>query len=706
MIAAHKKKVNDDYEYEALETHENLTVEYAKKISSKEVVERLGYSYESFLKSIKYHDSGKRNINFQREKMGLEGYKILDGTTNHSQLSAILYLNDEIDKGNFKKETAKAIFLNAYVISCHHSGINNFEKFNLNLENFEEFEILIEEKIKLRKDKFQKILKFVKDQIGQRDYFYIRYLYSVLCSSDIFATQDFMEGYKFERCSSFQDIKDKINTDPIIKSIKNREAKKEINQLRTEMALESLENFQEGKISLLEAPTGSGKTKASLLLAEKSMSNKLIYIAPFNTIANQTYKELSNMFEPIDLGLINSLNEINCNETSAIDSYNEYYYLNSPIIVTSSVEFFNILYSTKKKDLLKFYTLVDSTIIIDEIQAFNIKTWKNFCKDMDLLTKIFDINFIIMSATLPKFESFLKNYNYLIKDSSKYFKSPYFLGRVDISKIDIKTLDDLKDLILLEYGKKGKILIEFINKKMANKFYKLILEENIKVDLITGDTLNKEKDRLISETKDKNYSGILIGTQIIEAGIDIDFDIGFKDSSILESEEQFLGRVNRNNLKKNSKVYFFNMYKADLIYRNDIRSTNEFTIEQPEIFNFLREKSFGIYYSKVLKKLDEEREFEEYYDFKKKELTMELIVKDTVSLFILNNENKFLIEEYKVISLDKILNYYEKSIRLKNLRAKIYDNSINVYDKFLDKNKDKIKEELGLKWIKEEYFIK
>ena len=175
MIAAHKKKVNDIYEYESLETHEDLTIEYAKKISSKEVVERLDYSYESFLKSIRYHDRGKRNINFQREKMGLEGYKILDGTTNHSQLSAILYLNDEIDKGNLNKETGKTIFLNAYVISCHHSNINNFEKFDLNLENFEEFEILIEEKIKLPKDKFEKILSFVKNQIDQKDYFYIRY---------------------------------------------------------------------------------------------------------------------------------------------------------------------------------------------------------------------------------------------------------------------------------------------------------------------------------------------------------------------------------------------------------------------------------------------------------------------------------------------------------------------------------------------------
>lgn len=705
MIAAHKKKVNDIYEYESLKDHEDLTIEYAKKISSEKVLKKLGYSYESFLKPIRYHDRGKRNINFQREKMGLKSYKILDGTTNHSQLSAILYLNNEIDTGNFKKETAKAIFLNAYVISCHHTNINNFEKFNLNLENFEEFEKLIEEKIKLPQDKFQNILSFVKDQIDQRDYFYIKYLYSVLCSSDIFATQDFMEGYKFQRCSSFQDVKDKINTDPIIQSIKNREAKEGINQLRTEMALESLGNFR-GGISLLESPTGSGKTKASLLLAEKSKSNKLIYIAPFNTIANQTYKELSNIFDPIDLGLINSLNEIDYNKTSAIDSYNEYYHLNSPVIVTSSVEFFNILYSTKKKDILKFYTLVDSTIIIDEIQAFNIKTWKNFCKDMDLLTKIFNINFIIMSATLPKFENFLKNYNYLIKDRNKYFKNSYFLDRVEVSKIDIGTLNDLKNLVLLEYRKNSKILIEFINKKMANEFYKLMLENNVNIDLITGDTLNKEKDRIISETKDKNYSGVLIGTQIIEAGIDIDFDIGFKDSSILESEEQFLGRVNRNNLKKNSKVYFFNLYKADLIYRNDIRSTIEFTIEEPKVFNFLKDKDFGLYYSKVLKKLDEEREFEEYYDFIKKDLVMELIVKDTDSLFILTNKNKFLLEKYEAVFWNKTLNYYKKSIKIKNLRAKIYDNSINVYEKFLDENKEKIKETLGLKWMKEEYFIK
>ena len=179
-----------------------------------------------------------------------------------------------------------------------------------------------------------------------------------------------------------------------------------------------------------------------------------------------------------------------------------------------------------------------------------------------MLSKIFNIDFIIMSVTLPNLKIFSNNFNNLIKNRDYYFKSSYFKDRVEPILIDIKKLDDLKTKIIELSKEHSKILIEFINKKSAYEFYEILKKEfhssSKKILLITGDTKNQERQDILAKTESKTkiWEGILIGTQVIEAGVNLDFDIGLKDISILESEEQFVGRINRIASKKNSKVYF------------------------------------------------------------------------------------------------------------------------------------------------------
>ena len=101
---------------------------------------------------------------------------------------------------------------------------------------------------------------------------------------------------------------------------------------------------------------------------------------------------------------------------------------------------------------------------------------------------------------------------------------------------------------------------------------------------------------------------ILVATQVIEAGVDIDMDIGFKDISRLDSEEQFMGRINRSG-KKDGVVYFFNLDEAKSIYKEDVRGDERVTLMVPEIRTFLETKNFSAFYESdilpVLKKKGE-----------------------------------------------------------------------------------------------------
>lgn len=93
---------------------------------------------------------------------------------------------------------------------------------------------------------------------------------------------------------------------------------------------------------------------------------------------------------------------------------------------------------------------------------------------------------------------------------------------------------------------------------------------------------------------------------MIEAGVDIDMDIGYKNISKLDSEEQFLGRINRS-YKKEGKVYFFQLDEAKRIYRNDCRMTEELTLHHSEMQKILMDKNFSEYYEKVFEILKSNR---------------------------------------------------------------------------------------------------
>ena len=92
---------------------------------------------------------------------------------------------------------------------------------------------------------------------------------------------------------------------------------------------------------------------------------------------------------------------------------------------------------------------------------------------------------------------------------------------------------------------------------------------------------------------------VLVATQVIEAGVDIDMDIGYKNISKLDSEEQFIGRINRSCNRK-GRTYFFQIDNAKDIYKNDIRVDSEFTLEKENMREILINKNFGDYYNKIL----------------------------------------------------------------------------------------------------------
>mgnify|MGYP003645993381 FL=1 len=466
---------------------------------------------------------------------------------------------------------------------------------------------------------------------------------------------------------------------------------KNLNQLRQKIAAEAIitlrQNINE-KLFYLEAPTGGGKTNMSFtcaleLLKSDERLNKVFYVFPFTTLITQTFKSIKETLQigndkVIQLhskgGFHSSEKEKNQDGLYGNNKLNyiNNLFINYPFTLLSHIKFFDILKGNGKDVNYILHRMSNSIVIIDELQTYTPKHWDKIIFFLNHYSKHFNIRFIVMSATLPKIDNLSKEAKGkvipLIPNKHQYFTNPNFKGRVDfdfylLGKRGNQTikLEDLIDVVYQELERyatnncnSSNGLIEFIIKKSASKFYEMV-DNDYRFDdyqkfLISGTILEPRRREIIDAIKEKKYKGekfkksIVVTTQVIEAGVDIDMDIGFKDRSLVDSDEQLAGRVNRNASKKDCKVFIFNYDREIKIYGKDKRYDQKLTKEEYE--EILNDKNFDKLYEKVnldVNKINDSAFYvnlEDYknnfkkFDFRKIHDQFKLIDSQTSSVFV------------------------------------------------------------------------
>ena len=463
-------------------------------------------------------------------------------------------------------------------------------------------------------------------------------MFSLLIASDYYSTNEFIQEIKYENFGNMGNIdmiKREYDNSDIVKSIRNKEKngisdEKDINNFRTKIFLEAEKNLEKNKDSnvfFLEAPTGSGKSNTALNLSLKLLNKdrrKIFYVYPFNTLVEQNMNTLRNLFADNEkvienIAVVNSVTPLTTEDSGdmSIEEYSnilmDRQFLNYPFIVTTHVGIFKTLIGNTKEDCMPFYQLVNSVIVFDEIQAYKNTIWKEIINILNSYAKLLNIKIIIMSATLPDLSYLLddeekNNVVKLIKNRDEYFNNAIFKNRVEVN-YDLLNERKIEYTELLEHIFKNslnskKILIEFICKNNAKEFYELAknseeLSINHEILILTGEDNKARRSSVIKKINNKDKKVILISTQLIEAGVDIDVDIGYKNIAGLDNEEQFLGRINRS-CKKTGKAYFFYLTDAKTVYKKNIIINNDLNLFSDEMKDVLKNKNFDVFYSKVL----------------------------------------------------------------------------------------------------------
>ncbi|KXA97326.1 hypothetical protein AKJ38_01495 [candidate division MSBL1 archaeon SCGC-AAA259I14] len=490
------------------------------------------------------------------------------------------------------------------------------EKFSNHLETFFYLCSLLEDyqdediqkDLNKLRDLYKKFFKALSSQSANLSFFY-NYIYSLLIKAD-FISSSYSSKPLTELENDLEKFDDGIDSKLFSEMKEGFEEKQKefeektdestLNPVRKEMFTEAMGRLEEGlendkSVFYLNMPTGGGKTHTALGLAlsliKQTENDRIIYSLPHTSLLEQNYGYLSDV---LDVDTVNDIRTIYSQTDISPDLEEEYLekvlthddFFNYPIICTTSVSLLNSIIKFGISDKYRFSSLANSVIILDEVQTFPAEYWPEFNYLLNELSEKLNSHIIIMSATVPSLErlkstrnqdpKYQKDVHYLIKDTENYHKkferNEIINGIKKINLSEKESLDKLTNyledvswgnfeqnknhgLIVLNTDERSREVYEELSKKFKNV-------DTFLLNSTVLPSIKKEIVKMISET----YEGdelILVGTQSIEAGMDLSFNFVFRDLSTLESIEQVRGRCNRELEFEKGNVYLMEVKQGD-----------------------------------------------------------------------------------------------------------------------------------------------
>ena len=463
------------------------------------------------------------------------------------------------------------------------ASLLNEEKINLdfNFNNITNYILIGAAREIGRKEK--RFIRRLSEGSNLYPYFISQFLYSALLDAD--KTDAGLDGVNLGR----QNLSSKLVDD--YRDAKGFTSNKDnINDLRNQIYEEAVESIKDwnfdDRIISLNVPTGTGKTLTALSISlklrerlevERKVKPRIIYALPFLSIIDQNYMvfdEVTTRGKDIrDSRLLlkhHHLADVKYKtEESEFDVDKSILLLegwNSELIVTTFWQLFNTLFSNRNKQLRKFNKLANSIIILDEVQAVPHQYWQLIHDSLKLLSEKFNSYVIFMTATQPLiFEEAKGEIKEIVQKKEEYFRG---LNRIElIPRIDkALTLDEFKAMLgndLMEKPDKD-FLIVLNTIGSAQDVYRFAQEldlENTEKFFLSTNVIPKTRLERINEIKKQGAEKkrkVIVSTQLIEAGVDIDADIVYRDFAPLDSINQVAGRCNRNSAKEEKgKVSIF-----------------------------------------------------------------------------------------------------------------------------------------------------
>lgn len=495
----------------------------------------------------------------------------------------------------------------------HHSGLPNRPEMLLDIKSEQSSpKAIYDEVIKRWEEDTENLVKIPDDElfsdvsdILQKELF-VRMLFSSLVDADSLDTERHFCEDRFNARANRS-----LNVDFLLSQLQQKrfipfvndlnKSNRPINKLRN-----SVREYAESKANLplgfysLTLPTGMGKTLCSINWAlhhARCHNNikRIIIVLPFISIIDQTAEELKSIFNECetDFVLEHHSNVIYADEKDVDESTPKQLATenwDSPIIVTTTVQFFESLFSNKRSACRKLHNIQDSIIIFDEIQTLPLNVTEPTLVMLENLQQLCRCSVLFCTATQPDFKtrqgfSGISHIESLVENPQRVFDETKRVAYHPLNGYNQLAVSEMADIVI----KQGKsALVVFNTKRKARMFYEeLNGVDGYKIFHLSTTMCpvhRKEVIHTIRQALLGNEPIIVSSTQLIEAGVDMDFPTVYRELAPLESIIQSAGRCNREGKIGLGDVYLFSLtesgqpskeYRAWLEFANLLYKGNE-----------------------------------------------------------------------------------------------------------------------------------
>ena len=378
-----------------------------------------------------------------------------------------------------------------------------------------------------------------------KDYhLWIRMLFSCLVDADFLNTEVVMQPKQVGQRSGFLRIsKLKDAFDRHMLEMTKTAPKTPVNTVRWEIltTCRAAADQPPGLFSLT-VPTGGGKTLSGMAFALKHAirhgKSRIIYVIPYTSIIEQTAQTLSEIFGPENVVEHHSnLDPERETQRTRLASEN----WDAPIIVTTNVQFFESLYAAKSSRCRKLHNIVNSVVILDEAQLLPPELLTPCVEVINQLTRNYGVTLLLSTATQPALPK-LKKPREIISDPARLYER---LKRTEIS-IPVSLLESsLWEDVAKNLQTHDQVLCIVNTRRDCYDLFKLMPEGTIHLSALM---CGEHRSEVIKEIKQRLKYGQptrVISTQLVEAGVDIDFPVVYRALAGLHSIAQAAGRCNR-----------------------------------------------------------------------------------------------------------------------------------------------------------------
>lgn len=345
----------------------------------------------------------------------------------------------------------------------------------------------------------------------------------------------------------------------------------------------------------LPGPTGSGKTisAAGFALRHAALHGKsrVIVAVPFLAVTTQNAAVLRSLVG--DENMIEQHSAVEPRGLAKVGVEN----WDAPLVVTTTVQLFESLLSHTPAKARKLHNIVNSVVVLDELQAIPIRVLPVVVDVLRILVRYFGVTVLLSSATQPAWDQLSAwrddreiEVHDVVADTKGLYRS---LRRTQTSWVDVETVSQLASLVLAEPS-----ALVIVNKtKQARDLTRLLTElTDRRVLHLSTRMYPAHRAEVLAVVKRLLAAGerfYLVSTQLVEAGVDIDFPVVFRLMAPAENLQQAAGRCNREGTRERGRLVAVNCAEWTPLrdYVTGIAKTNQYfrlagaQIDEPDVMD-------------------------------------------------------------------------------------------------------------------------